>query len=30
MVAAAFVVTNMLTDIAYGLLDPRLRAARGL
>jgi peptide/nickel transport system permease protein len=26
--AAAFVVVNLLTDIAYALLDPRLRAAR--
>jgi peptide/nickel transport system permease protein len=26
--AAAFVVVNLLTDITYALLDPRLRAAR--
>ncbi|HEU4683201.1 MAG TPA: ABC transporter permease [Nitrospira sp.] len=26
MIAAAFVLTNMLTDIAYGVIDPRMRA----
>ncbi len=27
LIAAAFVLTNMLTDVAYGLLDPRLQNA---
>jgi peptide/nickel transport system permease protein len=26
MIAAAFVLTNMITDVAYGVIDPRLRA----
>ena len=29
MIAAAFVLTNMITDVAYGVIDPRLRTVNG-
>jgi ABC-type dipeptide/oligopeptide/nickel transport system permease component len=29
IVACAFVLINLLVDVAYGYLDPRIRAADG-
>jgi peptide/nickel transport system permease protein len=30
LLVLAFVVVNLLTDLAYGLLDPRIRLSRGV